>query len=336
MKRSGLIEVIALSDAPTRTERILSDRKAQLLRATTNQVAEQIPCPGQCGGVALLVESPLSVTRDGVTRTIRVAQCQDQCRMESRIGRTGKTRLVPARFDVPWGGREADDPVADQAGLPSRLAQALRRSGLTQMEAAERIGCSQSGVSKMLRGTTMAQTTLAAALSWIASVEEHHATAEGAQREVSPRACTVHPRRQQVLAELTHGRPSPPDKPVEKSFQKESIVQNVAQSSEEFQHPEPWQYRAEISREPEQASPPEVADELVSSPDPMEPVLPEALSLPGNHDAANPYEAVLRSLLEPAAQRHLEQIAGQAAAGVVVRVLLEWKGPPASGPPLPQ
>lgn len=39
----------------------------------------------------------------------------------------------------------------------------------------------------------------------------------------------------------------------------------------------------------------------------------------------SPYEAVLRSLLEQVAQRHLEDVAGDLASGVVVRVSLEWR-----------
>jgi hypothetical protein len=199
------------------------------------------------------------------------------------------------------------------------------------MEAAEKIGCSQSGVSKMLRGATMAQTIQAAALSWIESMEEECAIPGEAQVVASPKACTVDPFSRQVRSGLTNGRPSPPA-PVEKSFAKESLVQNVAQSPEEFQQPEPWQYLPETSRDPEQAFPPEVTDNLTGSPDEIEPVPPHPISPVEEQCAANPYEAVLRSLLEPAAQRHLEQIAGQAAAGIVVRVLLEWKGSSASDP----
>lgn len=42
----------------------------------------------------------------------------------------------------------------------------------------------------------------------------------------------------------------------------------------------------------------------------------------------NPYEAVLRRLLEQTAQERLQQLAGKAARGVVVRVTLEWDSRP--------
>lgn len=318
MKNTGSIEALALSDAPTRTERVLSDRKARVLRETALPITEQIPCPGLCGGVAALVESPLSVTRGGVTRVIRVAQCQGECRMEARIGRTGKTRPVPARFDIPW---EPEVPrasikealVDEGEALPLRLARAMRLSGLTQCEAAERIGCSQSGVSKLLHGTTMAKSTQTAALRWVESVEQ------GGEQRGKP---ALNPPLALVSASPIK---VPSETPLAQSCQKEPLMQDISSSLESRSEPELRVVTAQRPESPLLESVPRSDHPVVSHSEPE----PQAACLPAlGKLISNPYEAILRSLLEPAAQRHLAQIAGPAAANIVVRVSLEWDGDP--------
>ena len=278
---------ISATGVPTRPERVLSDRKAQVLREITGHEEEQIPCPGGCGGTARM-EPPITMTREGEVRTFRVAECQGKCAAEPVKSASGRVRLRAARFEIPCAdaddrpavshkaeplapvecvalvdesGSETLAPTSDPAlesaaDLPELLARACKRSGLNQQGTAAAVGCSQSAVSKMLRSITVSEATLTKARNWAQSV-------------------------------LTGEWPAP------------KVADTVA------------------------ACPP-----ARLSPD--QPAKPRASTLselrPGLTPGGNPYEVVLRSLLEQSAQLHLEQIAGEAAKGFRVRVSLEWDG----------
>jgi transcriptional regulator with XRE-family HTH domain len=258
----------------------------------------------------------------------------------------------------------------------------MRTSGLTQMETAERIGCSQSGVSKMLRGTTMAPTTQAAALTWIKSVENESAgIAEEVKVEDTSLALTDFEHRQQPPAP-TNGRPlfsvleqPSQERSAEERSEKEPTVQSSAPSPNDGSElppnpPLPSETASEDNElfvhdcdqvsaiEADEVSAAEGHEVIAAEADGFSTAGGNAVSGAGDgvfpaqgagdqpcwvpdvepvgsrtlSRVPNPYEAVLRSLLEPAAQRHLEQIAGPAAVGIVVRVSLEWHGLPETGP----
>ena len=86
-----------------------------------------------------------------------------------------------------------------------------------------------------------------------------------------------------------------------------------------MRHPEP---------EPEALHDEVAAEATVEMPS----VRPAAFGQAGPEAAArsrqpSPYEAVIRRLLESAAQKQFEELAGPAADGIVVRVSLEWRDP---------
>ena len=139
-----------------------------------------LECPGGCGGLAKL-ENPHTVTRDGITQTYRMAECLGSCKMEKRTALSKKPKLVAARFEVPWI-EVIDSPVSEpeadiEEDLSQILARALAQSQTTQIEAGTQIGCSQSSVSKMLRGLPVSETTTKAAWAWSLAVldgREYH------------------------------------------------------------------------------------------------------------------------------------------------------------------
>ncbi len=214
-----------------------------------------VDCPGGCGGVAEL-EPPHTVTRDGQTRMFRMAQCQGQCKTERTSSLSKRPRFVAARFEIPWSPSapgEVDPPAfADSATSitkamsPTELSQLLTKAfndhKVTQLEAAHQIGCSQSSVSKMLRGVPVAETTSEAAVAWT----QKNMTSQGFSASNLDRKSVEHPKKERRI--------TPEERPC----------------------------------------------------------------------AVTPYEAILRRMLEQVAQERLEEIAGAAAKGVVVRVILEW------------
>ena len=115
LKATQPAEILSVCLAPMNPQRVLADRKARVLRETTDHWHELICCPGGCGGQALL-ESPTLVTRDGQSRMVRVAECQGGCRTETRVGRSGRVRMVPNRFDLPLEAEPGDPPLPDLKG----------------------------------------------------------------------------------------------------------------------------------------------------------------------------------------------------------------------------
>lgn len=289
------IDAIAISDAPTRPDRILADRKAQMIRATTSQGSQQIPCPGGCGAMASL-ESPMMVTREGITRRIQVAQCLGGCRREIRSG-LGRVKKVAARFDLPMDDEAEETVVVEDAkgeekgDVAALMMSAMRASGLRQSQAAGQLGISQSAVSKLLNGHPVAPKTLIAAKDWALSILSPEARRE------------VHSEQNGVAKKPTAEKPR---------------AESLGATDEDIPSS-----RLVI-----------VQPESIPTPKPekkAEPA-PEPCPLPLSQDSGrsdSPYEAVIRTLLEEVAQRRLEELAGDAARGVVVRVTLEWA--PADG-----
>lgn len=83
--------------------RLLADKKAQVDR-DTRAPQDRIPCPGGCGAMAWIEFEPVTVTRDGQTKTVRIATCMGECKVEVRTiktGRVGRPRPVPKTFEIP-------------------------------------------------------------------------------------------------------------------------------------------------------------------------------------------------------------------------------------------
>lgn len=153
---------LTVPHVPTDSHRIDIDRRAKIARET-DPSQEWVDCPGGCGGLAKL-EAPLSVTRDGKTRHLRMAECCGECKVEQQSPVSKKAKTVPARFEIPWDIPEQDPDLA------SLLSQAMSQAHVTQNEAATEIGCSQSSVSKMLRGVSVTNGTAQSALAWARKV----------------------------------------------------------------------------------------------------------------------------------------------------------------------
>jgi hypothetical protein len=405
-------DFISLTDAPTRPERILADRKAQAQRAMFGSAGEEIPCPGGCGSMASL-ESPLVVTRKGVTRTIQIAQCLGECRREVK-SRSGKIRYMAARFELPCQGQGEEDSVVSadtsSAELSSVMARALQLSGMRQSQAAAAMGCSQSVISKMLHGYPVAAKTATMASRWAQTVIDAEArgrnvtipTAPGnghtgkalpariedpqpdahvvSDRAAAPRvelagnadlkrpaqasvAQATAPRVEEGVARTVE----PPEEAIAEeavaanaeeavAANAEAAVDRSAEEAVDAGSPVPIAPAdARVSVSPSQKGFPSAV--IASTPDeiwehadvapqklanPRTPELPEQGSVGATLDppeplqvpresrssaapiGLDPYETVLRRVLEDVAQCHLQQIAGPAAEGVRVRVTLEW------------
>ncbi len=333
--RGAAVEMLALSDAPTSFQRVLADRKARVDRETNDPSTQIIACPGGCGGEALL-ERPLTVTRDGISRTVQMAECQGSCRTEVATRYSRRPRMVRTRFDLPYVPSlktiSVPTPVLEDetvsrptsAHLAQRLSAAIARAKVNQSEAGLRIGCSQSSVSKMLHGTSVAESTSSAALAW-ADIVLNAPEEEQAPEPQEAQAETGQTRTQQPQAG--------PQQP-------QAGTQEPQAGPGETRSQEP---QAPLGQEPLQA---------VTSLDQSLPVevsaasTGEEQSMPHSYTKTNgtyvnggstngagkplaptPYEAVLRKLLEEVAQKRLEELAGPAAEGIVARVVLEWADP---------
>lgn len=296
--RGAAVEMLALSDAPTSFQRVLADRKARVDRETNDPTSRLIPCPGGCGAEALL-ERPLTVTRDGISRTVQMAECQGSCRTEIATRYSRRPRMVRTRFDLPYSPSlktiSAPAPVLEDEPLSrptstylaQRLSAALAHAKVNQSEAGQRIGCSQSSVSKMLHGTSVAESTSSAALAWADIV------LNAPPAEVPPQ-----PDLQPQVEPTAHDEPPlatpPEDPPIEVSAdaprEEESMPHSYTRTNGPYVNGGATHGTAK-------------------------PVAP------------TPYEAVLRKLREEVAQKRLEELAGPAAEGIVARVVLEWSDP---------
>ncbi len=241
MKSDSLSEVISIGNIPSCPDRVSSDRKAYWNKFT--RAKTEIPCPGGCGGNAT-VESPMTVSRDGRTKTVQIAHCLGECRTEVR-SRMGKARMVPAQFEILVDEAASSGPESDENELAELLKSALSVSGIRQVQAASQIGCSQSVISKILHGYPIAEKTAEATKEWATKV-------------------------------LSGGMT-----PCESLHEEEREIQTF--------------YEGE----------------------------PTVEMIPRKTDMS-PYETVIRRLLEEVAQKRLEELAGEAARDVVVRVHLEW------------
>lgn len=187
------VESISVHDVPLCPDRVASDREALQNRALGSSQSE-ILCPGGCGGRAAL-ESPMKVTRQGVTRTVQVARCLGECRTEVK-SKMGKTRLMPSQFEIVIEeGAEAE--VAENE-LSAQLKVALMTSGIRQAQAAVEIGCSQSVISKILHGYPVAEKTAEAARLWALQIME--------SRELEPQEPTVEIQLSKKAASITPKR----------------------------------------------------------------------------------------------------------------------------------
>ena len=280
--------VVPVSDAPREAQRL--DLESSAWRARGNKPTEEfIDCPGGCGGVARL-EAPLSVTRNGKTRHLRMAECCSECKVEQQSPVSRKSRIVAARFEIPWNEHETVETAAansedrtevskmaeqprnvnehgtdrssetnPHSELAATLNRAITSARLTQTEAGQQIGCSQSSVSKILRGCAVAEHTAEAALDWARTVLS--------------------------------------------SSDSESVIEPVSE--------------VEIEPEHEPESEPTMEEQR---PFPTLDGLPQRKP----QRELTPYEAILRKLLEEVAQQRLQEIAGDAAKGISARVTLEW------------
>ena len=161
-----------------------------------------------------------------------------------------KSGVYPGQEGKPSGG-DSRNPLTSKelksmADFGAALPRAIQSAGLTQAQAGDQIGCSQSLVSRMLRGVPVSSTTMESARRW-------------ASRIFGPGAATAD--RQDLVEE-----------------EDEAMRMRSGQSS-------------------------------------------------AGDQALSPYEAILRGLLEEVAQQRLEELAGDAAEGVSVRVTLEWEDP---------
>ena len=177
--------------------------------------------------------------------------------------------------------------------LRTLLAAALKASGCRQGQAAQQIGVSQSAISKMLHGHSVALKTATATRNWARDVLG--ANLEETVKEVPDGIpASADPREKLPEASQTIIGSGPPAR------------QRVTTCAKTERHP------SSVSLS---AMPQALEDHAVRRGKPSQ-------------KSANPYEVVLRTLLESVAQRHLEEIAGPAAQGVTVRVSLEWgEGP---------
>jgi hypothetical protein len=351
--------MLSFSEAPTKLERIVEDRRASMQRATVRFPEEEIPCPGGCGKMASL-ESPITITRDGVTRTVRMAQCQGNCRLETKNPRTGRLRSTPARFDIPWESPASATVTAPATeSLAEALARTLSTSGITQCEAGALIGCSQSSVSKLLRGLPVSTSTMAAAQDWINSLLEGspacHPTGESQATEATlepplalapkaPQSGEPQPTKANLEPPLAlapkapqSGEPQPTKANLEPPL---ALAPKAPQSGE----PQPTKANLEpplaLAPKAPQSGGPQPTKATLEPPLALAPDEARVAAANTGSDACqaacsvhrvgssvqpeNPYQAVLRRLLEQVAQSHLEQVAGPAAEGVRVRVVLEW------------
>lgn len=191
--------------------------------------------------------------------------------------------------------------------LSEKLASALQLSELTQSDAAQQIGCSQSAVSKILRGRSASSDTAIKVEEWAEGVLSRH------DAEPSSEAITESSGQNGVFQELEPAEPVTAEAKISATVNEDEDEEAPGESTVEMTRAWP--------RTPPSAEP---------SP-----------RVPGVNGAANgvngekanspsPYEAILRRLLEASAQQHLREIAGEAAADIVVRVSLDWKDSQAS------
>jgi transcriptional regulator with XRE-family HTH domain len=163
--------------------------------------------------------------------------------------------------------------------------------GWTQTQLGQALGCSQSAVSKLLRGLVVAEDTRSMAAAWLNGRGSSESTCEG---------LTLSPL-QPAETEATAGESSKED-PME-HLNSDTVVpirpNGVAATNG--------------------AAGPKAAAAVDSAASTNGGSEPAAIQTP-----ATPYEAILRRLLEEVAQEKLEAVAGEAAKGIRVRVTLEW------------
>lgn len=136
-------------------------RYSDLLKARAREIADPvrklIPCPGGCGGEALL-EPPMTVTSGGVSRQVLPAVCRGGCTMDAPVRRRGRPKTVPRRFQLdpelvvipepePRKDEEMDEKRQQEI---QRLRCCLRYSGLTQQKLANELGISRSTINNFL------------------------------------------------------------------------------------------------------------------------------------------------------------------------------------------
>lgn len=322
---------LSYSEAPIDPQRLLADRKAQVERETFEGAREYILCPGGCGGKAFL-ENPLTLTRGGVTRTLRVAQCEGTCRHEVVSPRTGKTRSVVARFDIPCedekdsvaSGHRSCAPESPSGTLAesdqgaeldvcyeraTRSAPKTRDSGQAEhrstgsrpkseeMKPMEIAPLSQFAreLTQALEETGLSQTEAGTCIGcsqssvskMLRDLPVADSTLAGARAWVTS-----------VLGSQASHEPSPEAKhsngPAQIYGEKKSILPTNGNGHSHSQAPK------------------------------LSPSLPPESTFRAGE--LSPYEAVLRTLLENAAQQHLRELAGSLAENITVRVTLEWTG----------
>jgi transcriptional regulator with XRE-family HTH domain len=237
--------------------------------------------------------------------------------------------VAPADARAPETGPHRDDCMAE-------LARSMKAMGLTQTEMGQLIGCSQSSISKLLRGQPVALSTVQAARAWLQSISDE---ADPRQVEERPGGLDVESSAADPIPMAAPGKPSPASQvPLEAGLPPDKAPPDNAPEPESRPGLEeglvpPSPLVETVTSDPVMVSGPafQVDDRLsaAGSPETADQGQPSSRESCGDPEASealpSPYEAVLRTMLEQVAQKHLEEVAGPAAARVVVRVTLEWR-----------
>ncbi len=229
--------------------------------------------------------------------------------------------LEAAQADASKAVSEGQDFMAD-------LAQSMKAMGLTQTEMGQLIGCSQSSISKLLRGQPVALSTVQAARAWLQSISDE---ADPRQVEERPEGLDAQSAAADPIPMAAPEKPSPV--PLEAGLPPDNAPEPESRPGLEEGLVPPSPLVETVTSDPVLVSGPafQVDDRLsaAGSPETVDQGQPSSWESCGDPAASegllSPYEAVLRTMLEQVAQKHLEEVAGPAAAGVVVRVTLEWR-----------
>lgn len=143
-------------------------------------VRRLIPCPGGCGGQAEL-ETPMTVTRDGVTCEVIPATCKGGCTVEipPRGGR-GRPKTIPQRFELdPNTLQREPEPIRKDEDMETKLEQERKRlrrclkfSDMTQKRLAEHLVIHTSTIGNFLCKGYATDENLGKLMGWCDQAEK--------------------------------------------------------------------------------------------------------------------------------------------------------------------
>lgn len=94
---AGQINIETGGGAGAKPLSVAEERRQRLL-----ETADEVSCPGGCGGMAWLEHAVTTATRDGETRHFRMATCAGECRDGNlRWSPSGTPKGSPKKFEVP-------------------------------------------------------------------------------------------------------------------------------------------------------------------------------------------------------------------------------------------